>query len=191
MAASRSPKRGTTGIPRGALLEALRARFEAHPHRHVGVTWAEVAARIERHPTALRALQAMEATGGEPDVVARDKKSGRLTFCDCAPDSPAGRRSACYDGKAREGRREARPATSAVEMAADMGIELLTEDGYVELQALEPFDTKTSSWIATPADVRARGGALFGDRRFGRVFVYHNSAQSYYAARGFRGSLRV
>jgi hypothetical protein len=133
----------------------------------------------------------MEVSGGEPDVIGRDKLTGHLIFCDCSPESPAGRRSGCYDGEARESRKENRPERSAVEMAVAMGIALLTEQQYRELQTLGEFDTKTSSWIATPADVRALGGALFCDRRYGRVFVYHNGAQSYYAARGFRGSLRI
>jgi len=174
-----------------ALLDTLQGRFAANPHRHAGIGWTEVVARLEAHPSALRSLQAMEASGGEPDVIARIEPSGAVVFCDCAPESPAGRRSTCYDGEARLARKEARPAHSAVEMAADMGIELLTEEGYRALQAIEAVDQKTSSWIATPSDVRRLGGALFGDRRFGRVFVYHNGAQSYYAARGFRGSLRV
>lgn len=189
-----SPRRGVSATDTAtntALLDTLRARFEAHPHRHVGIRWADVTARLEAHPEALRSLQAMEATGGEPDVIARHTTSGAIVFCDCAPESPAGRRSCCYDGEARLARKEARPAHSAVEMAAEMGIDLLTEDGYRALQALEAVDLKTSSWLATPADVRRLGGALFGDRRFGRVFVYHNGVQSYYAARGFRGSLQV
>lgn len=173
-----------------ALLDTLRARFEANMHRHAGVSWSEVLARLEANPGALRSLRAMEETGGEPDVTGKDR-TGRLAFCDCSPESPAGRRSACYDADARESRREHSPENSALEMAAAMGVDLLTEEAYRDLQKLGSFDTKTSSWIATPSDVRALGGALFADRRYGRVFVYHNGAQSYYAARGFRASVRV
>lgn len=195
MAAKRTATRPATPAKNAGagktLLDTLRARFEAHPHRHVGVAWADVAARLAGHPTALQSLQAMETSGGEPDVIARDKKTGQIVFCDCAAESPTGRRSCCYDGEARRARKEAAPKNSAAEMAAAMGIALLTEDEYRALQALEAFDTKTSCWLAAPADVRALGGALFGDRRFGRVFVYHNGVQSYYAGRGFRGSLRV
>jgi hypothetical protein len=176
---------------REELLQALKARFEKNMRRHAGITWAEVHARLEGNPDALKSLQAMEATGGEPDVIGRDKASGPFTFCDCSPESPTGRRSSCYDAEARESRKEHKPENSAVEMAAAMGIDLLTEERYRELQKLGDFDTKTSSWIRTPSDVRALGGALFCDRRYGRVFVHHNGAQSYYAARGFRGSLRV
>lgn len=174
---------------RDALLRALKARFEKHMNRHPGIAWADVQARLDGHLEALRPLQAMEATGGEPDVIG--EASGHVTFCDCSPESPVGRRSTCYDAEARASRKENKPENSAIEMAAAMGIELLTEERYRELQKLGEFDTKTSSWIETPSDVRALGGALFGDRRYGRVFVYHNGAQSYYAARGFRGALRV
>ena len=173
------------------LLRTLKTRFEKNMRRHTGVAWADVEAQLEAHPDALRSLQAMEATGGEPDVIGHAKESGHFTFCDCSQESPAGRRSTCYDGEARKTRKEHRPESSAVEMASTMGIELLTEEQYRELQNLGEFDTKTSSWIKTPSDVRALGGALFCDRRYGKVFVYHNGAQSYYAARGFRGSLRV
>lgn len=173
------------------LLQVLKARFEKNMHRHVGIAWAEVQARLEGHPGALRSLQGMEATGGEPDVIGQDKASGHFTFCDCSPETPIGRRSTCYDVEARESRKENKPENSAVEMTAAMGVNLLTEEQYRELQKLGDFDTKTSSWIKTPSDVRALGGALFCDRRYGKVFVYHNGAQSYYAARGFRGSLRV
>jgi hypothetical protein len=173
------------------LLHTLKARFEKNMHRHAGVAWADVRARIEGNADAMRSLQAMEVTGGEPDVVGQDKKTGHYTFCDCSAESPAGRRSACYDAQALESRKENKPANSAIDMAATMGIELLTEEQYRELQRLGEFDTKTSSWIKTPPDVRALGGALFCDRRYGKVFVYHNGVQSYYAARGFRGSIRV
>jgi Protein of unknown function (DUF4256) len=176
---------------RDKLLQALQARFEQNMHRHAGIAWAHVLSRLDSHPDALRSLREMEATAGEPDVIAQDRKSGQVTFCDCAPESPAGRRSACYDGEALASRKENKPQHSAVDMAAAMGVDLLTEEQYRELQKLGEFDTKTSSWIATPADVRALGGALFCDRRYGRVFVYHNGAPSYYAARGFRASLRV
>ena len=158
--------------------------------RHAGVAWAPVQARLEANPAATESLHQMEATGGEPDVVG-PAASGRYTFCDCAVESPVGRRSLCYDGAALDARKESKPKGSAVGMAQAMGIALLTEAQYRQLQELGEFDTKTSSWIATPPDVRALGGALFCDRRYGKVFVYHNGAQSYYAARGFRGALRV
>lgn len=176
---------------RKALLETLRARFEKHPARHPSVNWADIAKRLENNAAALNTLHAMESTGGEPDVTGYDKKTGRVTFCDCAPESPAGRRSTCFDREARVTRKEAAPANSALEMAEEIGIELLTEAEYRALQTLGEFDLKTSSWVQTPADIRAKGGALFCDRRYGTVFVYHNGAQSYYAARGFRGLLRV
>jgi hypothetical protein len=176
---------------RDALLKTLKSRFENHMHRHAGIAWAQVRARLDANPDALRSLQAMEATGGEPDVISQDKDSGHFVFCDCAAESPAGRRSACYDAEALASRKENKPATSAVEMAAAMGVELLTEEQYRGLQRLGEFDTKTSSWISTPPEIRALGGALFCDRRYGKVFVYHNGVQSYYAARGFRGSLRI
>lgn len=175
----------------GALIQGLQARFEANMARHVDMVWADVATRLHKAPKALLALQQMEATGGEPDVIGQDKVSGQVLFCDCASESPTGRRSTCYDGQARLARKEHRPESSAVEMAEAMGIELLTEAMYRQLQTLGEFDLKTSSWIATPSDVRAQGGALFCDRRYGQVFTYHNGVQSYYAARGFRGLLRV
>jgi hypothetical protein len=173
------------------LLQTLKARFEKHMPRHPGLAWAEVQARLDAHPDALRALREMEATGGEPDVIGPRGAAGQLTFCDCAAESPAGRRSLCYDREALDSRKENKPQGSAVEMAAAMGIALLTEAQYRELQTLGEFDVKTSSWVQTPADVRSLGGALFCDRRYGKVFVYHNGAPSYYAARGFRGLLRV
>lgn len=173
------------------LLATLRARFEKHPKRHRGLDWGDVEARLQRHPQKLRALEAMERSGGEPDVVGRVEKTGELLFVDCSAESPAGRRSLCYDRAALEARKEHKPDGNAMDLAAAMGIALLTEEQYRELQRLGEFDTKTSSWIATPADIRARGGALFADRRYGHVFVYHNGASSYYAARGFRGSLEV
>jgi hypothetical protein len=176
---------------RDPLLRTLQARFEKHAKRHKGIAWAEVQARLERSPDALASLAAMESSGGEPDVIGRDAQSGAFMFCDCSPESPAGRRSLCYDRAALDARKENKPQGSAVEMAAAMGIALLTEEEYRSLQKLGPFDAKTSSWIATPPEVRALGGALFCDYRYGKVFVYHNGVQSYYAARGFRGLLRV
>lgn len=176
---------------RGDLIRVLEARFEKNVRRHEGIAWAEVRAALERNPSAVRSLREMEATGGEPDVIGRDEAAGRYTFCDCSAESPSGRRSVCYDREALESRKEHKPGGSAVEMAAAMGIDLLTEEQYRELQRLGDFDAKTSSWVKTPPDVRELGGALFCDRRYGRVFVYHNGAQSYYAARGFRGLLRV
>jgi hypothetical protein len=176
---------------RKELLATLQARFEKHPKRHPSVRWDDIAKRLEGNAPALRALHAMESTGGEPDVTAYDPKTGRVTFCDCAPESPAGRRSTCFDREARTSRKEAAPANSALEMAEEMGISLLTEAEYRALQELGEFDLKTSSWVETPAAIRAKGGALFCDRRYGQVFVYHNGAQSYYGARGFRGLLRI
>ncbi len=172
------------------LLHTLQARFDGHPQRHAGIAWADVLARLDGNAGALATLQAMEDTGGEPDVTGRDD-AGRIVFCDCSAETPAGRRSLCYDDAALAARKTQKPAGSAMAMAAEMGIGLLTEAQYHALQALGEFDLKTSSWLATPADVRGLDGALFGDRRYGRVFVYHNGAQSYYAARGFRGALTV
>lgn len=174
------------------LLQALQGRFEKNMHRHEGIGWADVRTALAANPDALRSLRGMEATGGEPDVVGQDgREGGRYTFYDCSAESPSGRRSVCYDRDALETRKEHKPEGSAVEMATAMGLDLLTEEQYRALQTLGEFDTKTSSWIKTPSGVRALGGALFCDRRYGKVFVYHNGAQSYYAARGFRGSLRV
>ncbi|CAH0284033.1 DUF4256 domain-containing protein [Pseudomonas mediterranea] len=173
------------------LLHTLQSRFEQNPHRHPDLQWPDVQARLESDPAALKALQAMETTGGEPDVIGYDKHTERVTFCDCARETPTGRRSLCYDRAALDARKENKPRGSALELAAEMGVALLTEEQYRELQALEAFDLKTSSWLATPADVRSLEGAIFGDRRYGRVFVYHNGVQSYYAARGFRGVLEV
>lgn len=173
------------------LLQTLQARFDEHPKRHPGVTWAKVQARLDANPAALNALAEMEASGGEPDVIGGAAKDGRITFCDCAAESPAKRRSLCYDEAALEARKEAKPAGSAIAVAKKMGVEVLSEDEYRELQSYGEFDLKTSSWLRTPPEVRDMGGALFGDRRFGRVFTYHNGVQSYYAARGFRGILRV
>lgn len=176
---------------REELLKVLKARFEKNINRHEGLEWAEVQARLEANNEKLQSLNEMERTGGEPDVVAYDKKTGEYIFYDCSAESPSGRRSVCYDREALVSRKEHKPKNSAVDMAAAMGIELLTEEQYRELQKLGEFDTKTSSWVKTPSDIRKLGGALFCDRRYGKVFVYHNGAQSYYAARGFRGSLRV
>ena len=176
---------------RSDLLTALKDRFEKNVHRHEGVAWEAVVSRLERSPDALTSLLAMEQSGGEPDVIGKDKKSAAIIFCDCSAESPDGRRSLCYDRKALDSRKKDKPRGSAVEMAAAMGIELLTEEQYRALQQLDQFDRKTSSWIDTPDDVRSLGGALFCDRRYNKVFVYHNGAESYYAARGFRGLLRV
>lgn len=176
---------------REALIQLLRARFEKNMHRHAGVNWADVQARLERNEKALESLKRMEATGGEPDVIGLSGHPGQFTFVDCSAESPVGRRSTCYDKEARESRKEHRPESSAVEMARELGIELLTEAQYRELQKWGEFDMKTSSWIETPAEVRALGGALFCDRRYGKVFTYHNGVQSYYAARGFRGLIHV
>jgi hypothetical protein len=176
---------------RQELLQGLEQRFGQHPERHQGIAWDAVQARLEKHPDALDALRRMEETGGEPDVIGQDGKTGRYTFCDCAPETPAGRRSLCYDQAALDERKEHKPKGSAVGMAAAMGIALLTEDQYQALQRLGEFDTKTSSWLATPPGIRSLGGALYGDRRYGRVFTYHNGAQSYYAVRGFRGWIGV
>ncbi|MEJ5343667.1 MAG: DUF4256 domain-containing protein [Chloroflexus sp.] len=173
------------------LLKTLKARFEKNMHRHRGLDWSSVQARLEAHPDKLWSLSEMERTGGEPDVVGYDSETGEYLFYDCSPESPSGRRSLCYDREAREARKEHKPQSSALEMAAAMGIELLTEEEYRKLQALGEFDTKTSSWVMTPPEIRALGGALFCDRRYNHVFTYHNGAESYYAARGFRGKLRV
>jgi hypothetical protein len=176
---------------RERLLGTLQQRFESNMRRHVDQSWRAVLARLEKSPGALAVLLAMEDSGGEPDVTCGDAARGRIVFCDCSAESPAGRRRLCYDRAALDSQRENKPRGSAVEAAAALGIELLTETHYRELQSLGEFDMTTSSWVATPEDVRSRGGALFCDRRYGRVFVYHNGAQSYYAARGFRGRLCV
>ncbi|WP_291983577.1 DUF4256 domain-containing protein [Luteitalea sp.] len=176
-----------TAKERTALLQTLKTRFTAHLSRHEGIAWADVLARLDGQPSSLRTLHEMESTGGEPDVIGHDAATGAFVFCDCAAETPSGRRSLCFDEDALEKRKENKPAGSATGVAAAMGVELLDEAQYRDLQRLGEFDLKTSSWIRTPDEVRALGGALFGDRRFGRVFVYHNGAQSYYAARGFRG----
>jgi hypothetical protein len=176
-----------------ALLETLRVRFEENMNRHRGLAWPKIQAKLDAHPGKLPSLQAMESTGGEPDVIGYDQKTGEYIFYDCSAESPTGRRSICYDRKGQEEREKkgVHPAGNAVDLAAAMGIQLLNEDQYRALQKLGEFDTKTESWIQTPADIRKLGGALFCDRRYGHVFLFHNSAPSFYAARGFRGSLRV
>ena len=172
-------------------LGTLKVRFEKNMHRHPGMDWAPIRSRLEANPEKLESLDGMEQTGGEPDVVRKDEKTGEYVFFDCAAESPAGRRSACYDREGLESRKEHKPEHNAADLAASMGTELLSEEDYRYLQTLGTFDIKTSSWIATPADIRKLGGALFCDRRYGRVFTYHNGAESYYGARGFRASLRV
>lgn len=173
------------------LLQTLKARFEKNMPRHGGVEWAEVQARLDARPEALWSLSEMERTGGEPDVIGHDPKTGEFLFCDCSAQSPKGRRSLCYDREAQQSRKEHPPKNNALAMAAAMGIELLTEELYRELQQLGEFDTTTSSWVRTPPEIRRLGGALFCDRRYDTVFLYHNGAESYYAARGFRGSLKA
>lgn len=176
---------------RDLIISALEQRFRHHPHRHPGVAWADVHARLQAHPARLKSLQAMEATGGEPDVIGAMQADGAYLFYDCAAQSPQGRRSLCYDAAALHSRQQNKPENNAVDLAASMGVSLLTEAQYRELQQFGDFDTKTSSWVATPPEIRQLGGALFCDRRYGHVFVYHNGADSYYAARGFRGLLSV
>ena len=173
------------------LLAVLKARFQKHMNRHKGLEWAEVEAKLTANSDKLWSLNEMEKTGGEPDVTGVDKKTGEYIFCDCSAESPNGRRSVCYDGEAQESRKEHKPENNAIDMASEIGIDLLSEEEYRNLQKLGNFDTKTSSWIKTPGEIRKLGGALFADRRYGQVFVYHNGAQSYYAARAFRGSLKV
>jgi len=182
---------GLSPAERKHLLSVLKARFEKNMNRHQRLEWANVQSRLDAHAEKLWSLHEMERTGGEPDVVEHDKRTGEYVLCDCSAESPKGRRSVCYDREALEARKEHKPDDSAVAMAAAMGIELLTEEQYRALQKIGPFDVKTSSWVKTPSDIRERGGALFCDCRYGHVFVYHNGAESYYAARGFRGSLRV
>ena len=173
------------------LLKTLQARFEKNMHRHKGITWTKVQARLEDNANKLWSLVEMEATGGEPDVVGLDKKTGEVIFYDCSPESPKGRRSLCYDRKALNSRKEHKPKNNALDVAAAMGIEMLTEAQYRDLQQLGEFDTRTSSWVLTPLSIRSLGGAIFCDRRFDHIFTYHNGAESYYAARGFRGVLRI
>lgn len=186
-----STKQELSTEQREALLTTLKARFEKNKNRHTDIEWAAVQAKLEANPAKLWSLDKMEETGGEPDIVGYDQQTGEYVFYDCSAESPKGRRSICYDREALDARKEHKPADSAMDMAAAMGIELLTEEEYRALQELGAFDLKTSSWIRTPAAIRKLGGALFCDRRYNHVFVYHNGADSYYAARGFRGSLRV
>ena len=188
---STSAKKSLSPKQRAELLGALRARFEKHMNRHKGLEWAKVQARLETHPEKLTSLHEMEDTGGEPDVVGHDKKTGEFVFYDCSPESPKGRTSLCYDRAALNARKEYKPKNSAVDLAAAMGVELLTEAEYFELQKLGAFDARSSSWVETPDDIRKLGGAIYCDRRYGRVFTGHNGAESYYSGRGFRGSLRV
>lgn len=176
---------------REELFKALKTRFEKNMKRHKGLEWAKVQAKLEASAEKLWSLDEMEATGGEPDVVGYDKKTGEYIFYDCSAESPKGRRSLCYDGDALASRKDNKPADSAMNMADTMGIEMLSEEEYRELQKFGNFDTKTSSWLKTPSDIRERGGAIFGDYRYGQIFIYHNGAESYYAARAFRGSLRI
>ena len=186
-----SNKKKLSSKQRDELLGTLKARFEKNMNRHKGLDWAKVQAKLEADNPKLWSLNEMETTGGEPDVVGYDKKTGEYVFYDCSAESPKGRRSICYDREALDARKENKPKDSAVDMAAAIGVELLTEEQYRELQKLGEFDLKTSSWVKTPAEIRKRGGALFCDRRYDHVFTYHNGADSYYAARGFRGSLRI
>jgi hypothetical protein len=191
MSNTKTNKKQLSPTQREELLHVLKTRFEKNMKRHKGIEWDKVRAKLEANTEKLVSLQEMETTGGEPDVVSFDKKTGEYIFYDCSAESPKGRRSICYDDEALEARKEHKPADSAMNMAAEMGIGLLTEDEYRDLQKLGEFDLKTSSWVKTPADIRSLGGAIFCDRRYNTVFVYHNGAESYYAARGFRGSLRV
>ena len=184
-------KRKLSAAERAELLSTLKARFEKNMNRHKGLDWTKVQAKLEANAKKLWSLNEMETSGGEPDVVGYDKKTGEFIFYDCSAESPKGRRSLCYDREALESRKEHKPANSAVAMATDMGVELLTEEQYRELQQLGKFDLKTSSWVKTPSNIRELGGALYCDRRYNQVFLYHNGAESYYAVRGFRGSLRI
>jgi hypothetical protein len=184
-------KKGLSSEQAGALLATLKARFERNPGRHAGIAWAKVEAKLQAAPGKLWSLAEMERTGGEPDVTGQDKKTGEFLFVDCAPQSPAGRQSLCYDREALDGRKKFPPKGCATELAGAMGAEILTEEQYFELQKLGEFDTKTSSWLKTPADIRKLGGAIYGDRRYDRVFIGHNGADSYYSGRGFRGWVKV
>lgn len=186
-----SKQKALTSKQKEELLAILKSRFEKNQKRHKEVEWKDVEIRLSAHPEKLWSLNQMQETGGEPDVVGEDKESGEIIFVDCSPESPIGRRGLCYDRQALDSRKEHKPEGNAVETAVSMGIELLTEDEYRDLQSLGEFDKKTSSWVKTPADIRKRGGALFCDYRYGKVFVYHNGAQSYYAVRGFRGRVKV
>jgi hypothetical protein len=188
---TKSNKRELSPKQREQILTRLKARFERNMNRHPGLQWAEVRKRLEGNVCKLWSLNEMEKTGGEPDVVAQDNKTGEYVFCDCSPETPRGRTSVCYDREGLESRKEHRPENTAIDLASALGIELLTEEQYLDLQKCGEFDTKTSSWIKTPDEIRKLGGALYCDRRYGRVFVGHNGAQSYYSARGFRGRLKV
>jgi hypothetical protein len=188
---STANKKKSSAADSSGLLGLLKERFEKNMNRHKGIDWAKVQSRLESNPSKLTSLGEMERTGGEPDVVGQDKKSGEYIFFDCSAESPAGRRSYCYDKKAWDSRKEHKPKNNAMDVAAAMGIDILTEEQYRELQKLGAFDLKTSSWVKTPDDIRKLGGAVFCDRRYNTIFVYHNGAESYYAARGFRGALRV
>jgi hypothetical protein len=188
---AKSNKKELTKEQRGELLKILKSRFEKNKNRHKGLDWDKVEAKLQANSKKLWSLHSMEETGGEPDVVAHDKKTGEYIFYDCSAESPKGRRSLCYDRDALESRKEHKPKNSAIDMAADMGIEVLSEEQYLELQKLGKFDAKTSSWLKTSVDVRELGGAISGELRFGRVFVYANGAESYFSSRGFRGSLKV
>jgi len=188
---TKSNKKELSKEQQGELLRTLKTRFEKNMNRHKGIEWTKVEAKLKANPQKLWTLNEMERTGGEPDVVGHDKKTDEYIFYDCSAESPNGRRSVCYDREALESRKEHKPKNSAIDMAADMGIEILNEEQYRGLQKLGEFDAKTSSWLKTPAEIRKLGGAIFGDWRYGNVFVYHNGAESYYAARGFRGLLRV
>lgn len=187
----KSSKKELSSKQREELFSVLKSRFEKNPNRHKGLKWAKVQAKLAASAEKLWSLNEMERTGGEPDVVGQDKKTGEYVFYDCSAQSPKGRTSLCYDRKALDSRKEFKPKNSAIDMAAALGIELLAEEQYLELQNLGEFDTKSSSWVKTPADMRKLGGALYGDRRFGRVFFYHNGAESYYSGRGFRAWLRI
>lgn len=191
MAKIKTNKKESPAQQNEGLLITLKARFEENMNRHKGMNWDKVQAKLEANPKKLRSLIEMENTGGEPDVIGFDKKTGEYIFCDCSLESPAGRRSLCYDRAALSARKEHKPKNSAMDLAAEIGIEITTEEEYNQLQKLGKFDTKTSSWLRSPADIRKLGGAVFGDYRYGRVFIYHNGAESYYAGRGFRGLLRV
>jgi hypothetical protein len=191
MSTVKSNKKKLSAEQSKQLLGVLKTRFEKNMNRHKGIEWAKVQAKLEANPDKLWSLSEMDSSEGEPDVVGVDKKTGEYIFYDCSAESPKGRRSICYDGAALESRKEHKPENSALELAEEMGIEILSEEEYRELQKLGNFDTKTSSWVKTPADIRKLGGALFCDKRYNTVFLYHNGAESYYAARGFRGSLKV
>ncbi len=188
---SKTDKSKLSAADVNGLISTLKARFDKNMTRHKGIDWSKVQSKLEANPSRLSSLSEMEKTGGEPDVVGQDKKTGEYIFMDCSSESPAGRRSLCYDRKAWESRKENKPAGNALDVAAAMGIEILTEEQYRELQKLAPFDLKTSSWVKTPEPIRKLGGAIFCDRRYETIFVYHNGAESYYAARGFRGSVRI